>query len=205
MSEDNPFSTLIPVDSVKKLSNSVSQLSPETSSRQVEAINHIVENVFYFTINANAVEQPNPTGKQLIYLEELAESLKPSTLIDLEALEQALFERLLLRETEAYVIPKNAKVYKEFVTQKKMFPYLFDSMQNLQTYNHNDSLVKHALEKMKELILRNATTALKQPALFEGQDFSEQLFQLLQHVDPQSHTFFSEIMLEMVADGKMFI
>ncbi|KAG6443812.1 hypothetical protein O3G_MSEX002997 [Manduca sexta] len=54
---------------------------------------------------------------------------------------------------------------------------------------------------MKELIFRNAVTALKQPALFEGQDFAAQLEELLQHVDPQSHTFFIDIVTAFMSDG----
>ncbi|GBP03297.1 Ubiquitin conjugation factor E4 A [Eumeta japonica] len=54
---------------------------------------------------------------------------------------------------------------------------------------------------MKELIFRNAVTALKQPSLFEGQDFTDQLFELLQYVDPQSHTFFIDVVKEFVTNG----
>lgn len=177
---------------------------PTKSTQLVEAetVNNIVENVFYFTINDKAVD--GQTDKQLVYLEELSIALKPHKLIDLEALEQGLFERLLLPEVKSSVIPKTSKVFKEHVIQHQVFPYLFSSIQNLQSYEQvNNVVVQNVVAKMKELIFRNAVTALKQPALFEEQDFSVQLLELLQHVDPQSHTFFIDIVKAFMIDGKL--
>ncbi|CAG9786753.1 unnamed protein product [Diatraea saccharalis] len=211
MSEpNNPFAGLIGVSEVKSTnntgyndSNTPLQISSKsTHNEEIQTINSIVENVFHFTINPNAVDNYTSSDKQLVYLEELAEATKPHSYIDLEALEQALFERLLLPEVESNVIPKTCKIFKEYVIQKQVFPYLFNSIQNLQSYEQtNTDYVKTAVQKMKELIFRNAVTALKQPALFEDQNFPTQLVELLQHVDPQSHSFFIEIVEAFVSDG----
>lgn len=166
-----------------------------------EQVNNIVENVFHITINPNALE--GVTDRQVVYLEDLAEALKPRTQIDLEALEQGLFERLLLSNPEVYVLPVKFKHFQSHVIQRQVFPYLFNSMQNLQSYDSSTKeTVKNVVQKTKELIFRNAVTALKQPALFEGQDFSIQLLELLQHVDPQSHTFFIDIVKAFMSDGE---
>lgn len=206
---NNPFAGLLGVPEVNTTSCLNQTLAIQESSikskevEEAETTNSIVENVFHFTINPLAVE--GSSDRQLIYLDELAEATKPKVQIDLEALEQALFERLLLVNTEACVIPKTSKICKEHVVQKQVFPYLFSSMQNLQTYDFvTTSFVKTAVEKMQSLIFRNAVTALKQPALFEGQNFSEQLVELLKHVDPQSHTFFVDIVKSFMEDGKCF-
>ncbi|KAI8436814.1 hypothetical protein MSG28_010273 [Choristoneura fumiferana] len=197
MSEpNNPFAGLLGVSETKATNNS-NYVDPNTplsvntkksqEDEEVETINNIVENVFYFTINANAFEGHRSSDGQLVYLEELAEAMKPRIHIDLEALEQALFERLLLPDVELNVIPKTNKILKEHVVQKQVFSYLFSSIQNLQNYEHQSSIVvKNGVHKMRELIFRNAVTALKQPALFEGQDFASQLVELLKNVDPQS-------------------
>lgn len=211
MSEpNNPFSDVLGVSETKSTSNGEFNVSSELgmSSKksqeelQTEMINNVVENIFHFTINAKAVEGLPASEKQLVYLEELADVMKPRIHIDLEALEQALFERLLLPEIETSVIPKNARVLKEYVIQKQVFPYLFSSIQNLSSYEHLAEM-KPAVQKMKELIFRNAVTALKQPALFEGQDFPQQIHELLRHVDPQSNTFFIDVVKAFVADGKI--
>lgn len=211
MSEpNNPFAGLLGVSEVQSPTEPISddsavlQSSPKLvpENEELERINAIVENVFHFTINPDA-----HTGvRQLVYLEELAEATKPHTRIDLEALEQALFERLLLTDVESYVIPKSSKVFKEHVVQKQVFPYLFSSLQNMHGYEQSKmSNVQDALRKMKELIFRNAVTALKQPALFEGQDFPAQLTELLQHVDPQSHNFFLDVVKAFMSDSEYYI
>ncbi|XP_063624083.1 ubiquitin conjugation factor E4 A [Cydia splendana] len=213
MSEpNNPFAGLLGVSEAKATSNNTNYVNPDASLQEnpkksqededAEIINNIVENVFHFTINANALKGPQ-NNRQLIFLEELAEAMKPRIHIDLEALEQALFERLLLPDIELCVIPKNNKVFQEHVVQKQVFSYLFSSIQTLQCYeNHSSNVVKNGVQKMRELIFRNAVTALKQPALFEGQDFTAQLVELLKHVDPQSHAFFIDIVKAFVIDGE---
>ncbi|XP_072949270.1 ubiquitin conjugation factor E4 A [Epargyreus clarus] len=208
MSElNNPFAGLIGVPGVgtsqdSEYGSGQLQLNIKAAAvnEEIRTINGIVENVFHFTINPNAVGEHS--DRQLIFLEELAQAMNPRLHIDLEALEQALFERLLLSDTEKNIIPRSVKAYKEHVIQKQVFPYLFSAMQNIQSYDqYNSNTVKNALDKMKELIFRNAVTALKQPALFENQDFSVQLVELLQHVDPQSHTFFLDLVKAFVSEG----
>lgn len=207
----NPFAGLLGA-SDGKATNENDSSSPEQldvdlkqsqDTEKIKTINNIVQNVFHFTINSNAVE--GQSDIQLVYLEELAQAMYPRIHIDLEALEQALFERLLLQEIQQSVIPRNCTAFKEHVIQNQVFPYLFSSMENVLSYNQYDkSYIRSALEKMKELIFRNAVTALKQPALFEGQDFSSQLVEILQHVVPQSHTFFNDLVNAFVADGNPF-
>lgn len=204
----NPFAGLLGVSGLKSAngteftSTPVSLDAKQTAEEaEAHAINKIVENVFHFTINPNALD--GQTDEQLVYLEELAQAMSPQTLIDLEALEQALFERLLLQDIEQSVLPKTSKVFKEHVIQKQVFPYLFSSMENVHSYSQtNTQFVRDALEKMKELILRNAVTALMQPVLFEGQDFSVQLVEILKNGGSQSHTFMNELVKAFVADGR---
>ncbi|XP_068633346.1 ubiquitin conjugation factor E4 A isoform X2 [Battus philenor] len=211
MSEpNNPFAGLLGVSEVKPNNendyngdNIAVQIDLKKSQEleDLETVNSMVENIFHFTINSKAVDGPS-SDRQLVYLEELSEANAPKTYIDLETLEQALFERLLLQDIEVNVIPKSLTSFKEHVVQKQVFPYLFSSLQNLQSYDQiNSPVVQKALAKMRELIFRNAVTALKQPALFEDQDFSLQLVELLQHVDPQSHSFFVDLVKAFVVDG----
>lgn len=208
---NNPFAGLVGASDVAPgvdTSHNDENPSPQSTKRskedeESEAINNIVENVFHFTINPRSAEKFATSDNQLVYLEDLAEATKPGKNIDLGALEQGLFERLLLTDIESCVIPKSRKVYKEHVVQKQVFPYLFNSMQNLQSYDNTTvDYVKNGIQRMRELIFRNAVTALKQPALFEDQDFSKQLVELLQHIDPQSHSFFVDVVQAFMADGK---
>ncbi|CAG9561890.1 unnamed protein product [Danaus chrysippus] len=208
MSEpNNPFVGLLGVTEAK--STEGSNFDPTQASidiqnvqgdEQLLVINNIIENVFFFTVNPNAADKS--PERQLVYLEELAQAMNPRIHIDLEALEQALFERLLLQDIEQQVIPKGSTVFKEHVIQRQVFPYLFSSMENINSYSHiNTPYVQDALNRMKELIFRNAVTALKQPALFEGQDFAEQLVEILRQIVQQSPTFFLDLVKSFVAEG----
>ncbi|XP_041979674.1 ubiquitin conjugation factor E4 A [Aricia agestis] len=204
--QSNPFAGLMGTSEAKSLTEDYnSDKTLETNSDQslddknVQTINNIVEDVFHFTINPLAIK--GQSNKQLVFLEELAQAISPRIFIDLEALEQALFERLLLQDIEQYVLPKSQKVFKEHVIQKQVFIYLFSAMQNLQSYEQIETNpIKNAVKKMKELIFRNAVTALKQPALFEGQDFSIQLVDLLRNVDPQCHVFFMDLVKAFMSE-----
>lgn len=214
----NPFSALIKEEgetSAPELNNviinnensgimstesNVTSCGQSNMNKDVEKVNSLVENIFYITLNKDAKSED--PSYQLIYLEELAETHGSQKLIDLETLEQALFERLLLPEPKNYVVPANPKAYSDRVIQPNVFSYLFTAVQNILSYgNPKDEVSKNALQKMLELVFRNAVTALKQPALFENQDFTQQLLQLLQDVDQDSRQFIIDIVAEFMSDG----
>lgn len=201
---NNPFVGLLnETDSKLNTSNGPNHLSTDADKLK---LNNVFQDIFHFTINPNIFEGSCDNDKQLIYLEELADSLKPNVLIDIETLEQALFERLLLSEPEAFVIPKTCKTYMEHVVQRQVFPYLFNAMQQLEKYEQYDAVqLKDIIAKIKELIFRNAVTALKQPALFDGQDFTEQIMELFKHTGNQSITFIKDIVKEFTSDGKWLL
>ncbi|XP_026469842.1 ubiquitin conjugation factor E4 A-like [Ctenocephalides felis] len=75
-------------------------------------ITTMVEDVFAITLNPEKFVdcEQKPDYIQMIYLEELAESLKPQKHIDIETLEQALFERLMLTNITEFVLPKSSFV-----------------------------------------------------------------------------------------------
>lgn len=184
------------------------QLNNITQSATTESIRltFMIENVFYFTLNKDAAlpksNKYTESAIQLVYFEDLAATQAPRTDMDLDTLEQALFERLLLPDPTQCVIPKSCKNFMEHVVQTKVISYLFTAEQNLLQYEStNDPFQKNAVTKMRELILRNAVTALKQPGLFESQNLSNQLFDLLRDLDSSCHRFILEIVHEFLSDG----
>lgn len=205
--KDNPFAALFGASNTatSNSDNGETFNDSEKGFEQLRTVNSIVESVFHITINPNVVNDLAKSNKQLVFMEELAETMKPNIFIDLETLEQALFERLLLTKPELYVIPKTGRAPLDHVVQNKVFPYLFDAMQNMEGFaNSNNPIAKVITKRVTELIFRNAVTALKQPILFEGQDFSVQLVDLLKCVDPNSHTFFEDIVNAFMSDSEYF-
>ncbi|KAK4872457.1 hypothetical protein RN001_014486 [Aquatica leii] len=119
-----------------------------------------IEGIFGFTLD--------PNKKNLVFLEDLSESLSTNTLTK-ENLEHALFERILLRQPQDYI--KNVN---DEICEAKIIVYLFNCLEKTNELQ-DDDLRPH----IEDLILRNVITALKQPELHEGQDVYDQLYSVL--------------------------
>lgn len=170
-------------------------------------INSLIEKVFLITLSKNP---PNPfsTRQQLVYMEEVAQSSGDTQVLNLELLEQALFERIILFNPSDYLIPNNVTTSEtEDVAQSKVFLYLFGCyLRNESAVNQNDCIMQETCNKMRGLILRNACTSLKQPELFEGQNLSNQLLDIFKlSTDDDHHSvkarFISETVKEIFADS----
>lgn len=206
--EDNPFTALFsnPASNSAKMNtlNNATIPSSVNDSTEILKIDSMVKKVFYITIDSNATTDPKKKN-QLVYLEELSNAVSPQKKIDLDILEQALFERLLLPGPLSCVIPKHCKEYDKNVVQKEVITYLFLAEQNLLMYtNIKDDCEVNAVKRMRELIMRNAVTALKQPELFDEQNLSEQLLNLMKDYDISCHNFIYDIVKGVMSDGNYY-
>lgn len=137
-------------------------------------INELVEDAFKFTLNKN------PRSQSLVYLEDIASGTE-KPLIDLELLEHALFERLLLDKPESCIVksrnPSNGVDVR--VTLTECMVYLFECYKDLCQYRSkqqtDDKEWLQVVDQMIKLVVRNAATALKQPDLYEGQNVHAQV------------------------------
>lgn len=137
-------------------------------------INELVENAFKFTLDKN------PRSQSLVYLEDIA-SGTDKTFIDLELLEHALFERLLLDKPESCLVKsKNSNGVDVRVTSTECMVYLFECYKDLSQYRckvqADNKEWLQVVNQMIELVVRNAATALKQPDLYEGQNVHAQVW-----------------------------
>lgn len=169
-----------------------------------QKINALIEKIFLITLN----KQPQ-RNKQLIFMEDLAstnETNQSNTieLLNIEILEQALFERLLLPDPSDFLIPNDIKSNNiEMICEKRIFIYLYESYQRIREISHeNDTIQRDACQKMCELILRNASTAIKQPDIFDDQQFTEQWSMILTYNDPDAISWFlSNVVKEVLTDN----
>ncbi|XP_058461045.1 ubiquitin conjugation factor E4 A [Malaya genurostris] len=169
-------------------------------------INALIEKVFLITLSKDA-PKASSNRPQLVYMEEVAQSSGESNLLSMELLEQALFERIILFNPSDYLLPSNVtNAYTETVAETKVILYLFGCFQrNERAINPNDSIAAETCSRMRDLILRNACTSLKQPELFEGQNLSSQLldiFKLSEDDQPVKARFISETVKEIFADSE---
>lgn len=165
-----------------------------------ERMNNIVENVFGITLN-------NATDKTLVWLEEFASSSE-NKLIDLPNLDQILFERLLLQDPCQNLLnsPTNG-VVDSHIIQKGVITYLIECYKKLNKIEQNtkNEDIKKEIHQIRMLIIRNATTALRQPELYEDQDLNSQVLQIFyENQDTNSNilfsSFFNEIIMELIKD-----
>lgn len=170
-----------------------SSTSSSKSNLLDEKLNNLIENVFLITI-----DKVPKKGKQLVFLEEVA--AYGGTLLNLELLEQALFERIMLGNPTDFLIPSNIvkDQIDELAAETKVITYLFKTfVRNEKSTNENDCVNKENCRKVRELILRNVSTAIKQPMLYEGQVISSQLLDMFK--DMNEDTEYKTQFLTLVA------
>ncbi|KAK5639980.1 hypothetical protein RI129_010791 [Pyrocoelia pectoralis] len=146
--------------------------STENNTNEEKAITETLEEIFRFTLNKER-------RANLVFLEDLSNSFS-TCILNVEILEHALFERILLRDDEA----------------TETIVYLFNCFK--ETSIINDDNLK---SKVVELILRNVVTALKQPDLFEGQNLVNQLYNILKTLELPASDFFKKIYKLFCDDG----
>jgi ubiquitin conjugation factor E4 A len=200
------------VEGIPEVDGSVGDVEDSTISIQAKEcleVNQLVEDVFHLTLNNNSHTDTSGKINELVFLEELASALSPQDWIDIETLEQALFERLLLEDPKNHVIGRS--VDKELsqtnthATQKEVIPYLFECHRRLFSMKTGaqDNGRNRIISGMISLLLRNAATALKQPELFESQQLHSQILQLISDnsiLEADLDVFFDGLVQQFVLD-----
>ncbi|XP_044734743.1 ubiquitin conjugation factor E4 A [Chrysoperla carnea] len=190
----NPFAALVSSENGDSpaITSTNTPIIEKQASEKLK-INEIVEVVFGFTLDKNA---DCSIKKQLIYLEELANNVKSQDWIDLEILDQCLFERLMLDDLDGCVLPSNTKPNNRHVFQKEVIIYLFDCLLILKKY---ERLYKDIVDVISQLIFRNVITAIKQPDVFVNQDIMEQFMQIIFSNDSYVE-FFTQLAVNYLQD-----
>lgn len=195
----NPFSELIEPEP------QISAATPkpdEPINALDQKINLLIEQTFMITVN-KAPSKKRP----MIFMEDIAEVL-PKPILDTNILEQALFERILLSNPSDFLLPNDVKPDDhQDVTESRVLIYLHGAyIRNARSYNNqNDTIIKEASGKIRELIIRNVATAVKQPDLYDGQNLGEQLLELVRHNECDSTLtgqFISEVTKEVMVDNE---
>lgn len=191
MTSENPFNSLFR-----------GNVDP-ANNNMAHKVNALIEQVFYITINREARKD-----KQLIFMKDLADTNPSTNLINIEILDQALFERILLPSPEEYLIPNCIETEKtESVVESKVLLYLYGAYERLCNWNlnENDKSLDEECRIMEELIFRNAATANKQPNLFDNQSLPIQWWTLLQNCEDEYNLkckFLSCVVREVFDDNE---
>ncbi len=143
-------------------------------------INQLIEDVFKFTLRNNFDSVDGLKAQPLVYLEETA-AASDKSFMDIDVLEHALFERLLLDNPASCIVrPKESAINIDLkATLNECLTYLFECYKDLSQYrshtvNENKEWIE-IIDNMTKLVIRNAATALKQPDLYSSQDIHAQV------------------------------
>ncbi|XP_076764676.1 ubiquitination factor E4A [Xylocopa sonorina] len=128
-------------------------------------------------------------------------------LVDVDTIEQAVFERLMLSDLESKLVPTVTNSQQIHIdphtTEKILIPYLFESYCRVQHYE-NKVQFSDILSKISQIILQNASVALQEPGLFEEQEIHNQFIALcMAESEPKAEfmLFINGIVSELQAEN----
>uniref|UniRef100_A0A3Q1FFH2 Ubiquitin conjugation factor E4 A n=1 Tax=Acanthochromis polyacanthus TaxID=80966 RepID=A0A3Q1FFH2_9TELE len=178
-------------DSVDDNDDSVAEISRSFRSRQELCeqlnVNHMIQRIFLITLDNSdpSLRGGNGIPPRCVYLEEMAADLDGQDWLDMDNIEQALFNRLLLLE------PGNQLIYMTSCSavnlsadrdagEKCAIPYLFACYQRAkeEVTKVPEKLLSFAV-RCKNLTVSNTRTVLLTPEIYISQNIYEQLLDLL--------------------------
>lgn len=193
--KDNPFAKVFPtIEDAQSYALKVNEAGRTIFLHELDAksddnlhskdlvINKLVEEVFNFTVCKSSPSLLSGSETHLLYFEDVSGRGK-LTFDNLDTLQLLLLERLLLEDPSTNLkgsaLPKRStlNVFNvSHVIETECFYYLFECYCRLKRkYESADEDVKDILSKMIEYVIKNASTALNQPEVFEKQDLHEQV------------------------------
>ncbi|CAH0391008.1 unnamed protein product [Bemisia tabaci] len=166
-----------------------------------------VAEVFGFTTSkSNACIQTEHIGS-LVYIDP-SDSVAEAGISDAAILEQVLFERLLLDNPSGSLIccnPNRNGINDGHFVDKECLSYLFECYRRLFGRRNGTSSEKknQSIAEMIGLVLRNVTTALKQPDLYESQNLPKQIINFFvanNATDQELSSFFLDVAKEFLQE-----
>ncbi|XP_046891178.1 ubiquitin conjugation factor E4 A [Hypomesus transpacificus] len=178
-------------DSIEDNDDSVAEISRSFRSRQELCeqlnINHMIQRIFLITLDNSdpSLRGGNGIPPRCVYLEEMAADLDGQDWLDMDNIEQALFNRLLLLE------PGNNLIYMTSCStvnlsadrdagETSAIPYLFACYQRAkeEVTKVPEKMLPNAV-RCKNLAVSNTRTVLLTPEMYVSQNIYEQLLDLL--------------------------
>ncbi|XP_066250043.1 ubiquitin conjugation factor E4 A [Euwallacea similis] len=182
MSSANPFASLF---------RGASQDGFEHAESLEPSLNDQLEEIFSFTLNDKAT-----LTKEVLFLEDAQKDLN-STTLNMDNIDQALFERLFMCRKDNPVLTTNKRLglRNQHAIEVMPIKYLYKSYIKLHANLHLKA--EHRLA-LKDKIIQNVATAIFQPDIFPELDLEQQMIDLLKEGGAQYDTFFVEAARRML-------
>lgn len=207
-------------DSIEDNDDSVAEISRSFRSRQELCeqlnINHMIQRIFLITLDNSdpSLRGGNGIPPRCVYLEEMAGDLDGQDWLDMDNIEQALFNRLLLLE------PGNQLIYMTSCSsanlsadrdagEKAALPYLYACFLRAkeEVTKVPEKMLSNAV-RCKNLAVSNTRTVLLTPEIYVNQNIYEQLLDLLlegvRRAQPEEVVeFVEEVIAGLLADQEV--
>ena len=154
----------------------------------------IIEEIFLFTLKKD--QSSLSKNRALLCLADVVVSdVSPDTQMSEELLEHAVFERLMLEETKDYII---SGPNEEDALEKDTIKYLYRAFTvcvqiSLRSVEHQSNC-----DKIKALIITNASTCMRQPELYPGRTIWEQWRNLMKDSEDDESSMLMEFLVQCV-------
>ncbi|XP_076074488.1 ubiquitin conjugation factor E4 A-like isoform X2 [Mytilus galloprovincialis] len=164
-------------------------------------INNLIETIFLLTLEKDP-EAYTERPSRCVFMTDLAQTLEGQTWLDMDCLEQAVFERLLMREPGLYIVSLTSAKTEDaesarIAGESQVLHYLYQCyvrVKNMESQNKMPKM-KAEMNKCKAVIVMNAKTCLQQPDLYE-QNLSKQFVDIYQSEDSFLSSYSHVIMVE---------
>ncbi|XP_052772600.1 ubiquitin conjugation factor E4 A-like isoform X2 [Mya arenaria] len=185
LTQDNDFHTEnISLSEEPKRNEELSEEEIRLLSVYKRRVSCMLEKVFLITLdNDEAFEEGRPV--RCVYMEGLAETLDGQTWLDVDCLEQAVFERLLLENPGGSVIvtsPRSVGRPTEAsqAAERHVLRYLTQCYSRLGKLAQNNeySDLDTELSRCRSVILLNSKTCLQQSELYPDQNIRKQFIDI---------------------------
>ncbi|MBN3315901.1 UBE4A factor, partial [Atractosteus spatula] len=178
-------------DSIDDNDDSLAEISRSFRSQQELCqqlnVNHMIQRIFLITLDNSdpSLRGGNGIPARCVYLEEMAADLDGQDWLDMDNIEQALFNRLLLPEPGNHLIFMTSSSAVNMSAdrdagEKCAVPYLYACYQRAkeEVTKVPEKLLSYAV-RCKNLTVSNARTVLLTPEMYVSQNIYEQLLDLL--------------------------
>lgn len=169
----NPFAGLFSTDN-----DAVSfSTQPHAVDDEVKDANYARQSLDAITAEPENAADPDDKVDQLlahVFGLTLRRDGAPSLVfIDAESIEHAVFERLMLPDPKP-----EARDVEAHVVQTQVITYLYECFCRLKRHRVNDGF-SNVVRNARQIVLRNANTALQEPDLFQSQEVMDPLIVLI--------------------------
>ncbi|XP_030751488.1 ubiquitin conjugation factor E4 A isoform X2 [Sitophilus oryzae] len=173
MSGANPFAALFHTASQDHLE------PPEPS------LNDQLEEIFSFTLNERAT-----LTKEILFLEDVFKDLD-TTVLDMDNLDQALFERLFMCQKDNLTIIQQRRLSfrNPHAIEIEPIKYLYKAYVKV---HENQFLKAEDRLEVRDKIIQNVATSIIQPDIYVDQDMEQQMIDVLKEGGAHYDTFFVE-------------